>query len=577
MACPQFWQKKLAYVASIRGKNSPLIMKPIAFLYVHGLGLPESINQDAENMKRCLSSKLDQRFEFAHVNYAELFQSLQTNTTTMLKSLPHNYFALGFKYFNSEDFRLQVYGLIKLALEDLASRLGEECENTDLMMICYSFGTIITPEFLSVFASGGFTDGYFGPGSMILLKNLKLICTMGCPYSWFCPERPIRGSIALDPGTFKSIEMEFQWVNLYYSSDVLATPLAILSPQFHYVCDRQIPFDAESPALWKTLSQTLLPPFKMTPASHLLYPQDPFVHDILVEQITQLSLIDHVLPEPDMVRPILEPELMVTFHAVDIPHPKFHCVLYVHGMGDSDQYRKEAHAVYEQINAQNLNQSNTPIQLITFDYSSLIVESSRQHDLLEHFEEAHASGGVDLKWLRSYVLSACPVTMGYMGNSDTQQRIHQAFDEVMEQIQSKFSGNIGLHIISYSLGSVVALKYLASSAWSYQSIRLGKREGPRILGFYTAGAPLSWMLEANDISLPEHIPKWTNYYYPNDPFCGALLNVNPDLHPSFQDVALKSKWNPINEVFACFNALYLNDQFMWEHLFNSLSDQENRQ
>jgi hypothetical protein len=549
-------------------------MKPVALLYIHGLGLPESIHRDAQEMKRCLSSKLEQRVEFAHINYAELFQSLQTNTATLLKSLPHNYFALGFKYFNSEEFCLQVYGLIKQALKELVISLGEDYENADLMIVCYSFGTIITPEFLSHFVHGRFSDDYFDPPTLKLLQNLKLICTMGCPYSWFCPERPIRSSIALDPTAFKSMNMEFQWVNLYYSSDVLATPLSILSPQFHYVSDRQIPFDAESPALWKTLSQTLLPPFKMTPASHMLYPQDPFVHDILVEQITQLSLADKVLTRTDESMISIVPELLVKFHPLCRAETNMHCVLYVHGMGSSEQYEKEASVVYDRIAAYNLNESNTPIQLITFDYSSLIVESSRQHDLLEQFEEAHESGGVDLKWLRSYVLSACPVTMGYMGHRDTQQRIHEAFDQVMDQIQSKMPANTGIHIISYSLGSVVALKYFAKSSWSNQRIRLRDRDGPSIAGFYSAGAPLSWMLETNDISLPEHISKWSNFYYPNDPFCGELLSVNPDLHPTFKDVMLNSQWNPINEVFACFNALYLNDQLMWEHIFKSLSTPE---
>jgi hypothetical protein len=69
------------------------------------------------------------------------------------------------------------------------------------------------------------------------------------------------------------------------------------------------------------------------------------------------------------------------------------------------------------------------------------------------------------------------------------------------------------------------------------------------------------MLESTTLDNLKHL-KWKNFYYGNDVFCGAM---------GVDDVLLASPWNTVNEVFACFNALYVKDGNVWSHIFDSIS------
>ncbi|KAJ3212449.1 hypothetical protein HK099_007724 [Clydaea vesicula] len=120
---------------------------------------------------------------------------------------------------------------------ELAEKIHDDTTLPTFCIVGYSFGTIITADLLTIFhrhPESLVEDFNFTRKAMDLLaNNLRLIVTMGCPYSWFFPERPV-------PLTIFSPNKKFEWINLYFDQDFLATPLKVLDPIFKDVTDIEI-------------------------------------------------------------------------------------------------------------------------------------------------------------------------------------------------------------------------------------------------------------------------------------------------------------------------------------------------
>lgn len=148
---------------------------------------------------------------------------------------------------------------------------------------------------------------------MDLLGNIDLVVTMGCPYAWFFPERPV--PIIL-PGQ-EGFITNGRCVNLFYDSDLLATPLHLLDPNiaFKNVVDIEINqwershcsqmggvdgggrhrrysrnYKLDLIAGWNPLFFAA----KKTIVSHCLYVFDQTVYSILAHQIVQQASFEPV-------------------------------------------------------------------------------------------------------------------------------------------------------------------------------------------------------------------------------------------------------------------------------------------
>ncbi|KXS18459.1 hypothetical protein M427DRAFT_210919 [Gonapodya prolifera JEL478] len=232
----------------------------------------------------------------------------------------------------------------------LSSHEEDDSQNIPLMVVAYSMGSSISTEFLSEYrhyvewkdknvevAQGSRPHhGGVGPlptsattaeenldvphfqrweerlgvAGMKLLKNCKVYITMGSPCGWQYPHRP----------AIRQIPDSIEWINLFYPSDILASPLANVYEE-NRVKDVELPFlpqslvkrfgmgtsaarvpgslgeDSVLPVMasWASTIQELAnvifwldmmsTPLKWTPISHAIYPVDEGVYELIGRKV----------------------------------------------------------------------------------------------------------------------------------------------------------------------------------------------------------------------------------------------------------------------------------------------------
>lgn len=161
-------------------------------------------------------------------------------------------------------FYLQIHQVIDKALQNLASKLDKD---SPLVVISHSLGSIVTSNFLW----DSFKDSaLISPITLELVSRIKCLYTMGSPLALWSLRYP-NGGIPLDL-------READWYNLYYSSDIIASPLKLINQ--HYNC---IP----------SLEDVKIPSRKVftgwNPMSHNSYWSEAFVINHIVDTLKHLG------------------------------------------------------------------------------------------------------------------------------------------------------------------------------------------------------------------------------------------------------------------------------------------------
>ncbi|KAJ3377471.1 hypothetical protein HDU92_008249 [Lobulomyces angularis] len=237
----------------------------LGILWLHGLGdgnhidpvnliFEKNLLKEFQLQKK--KSEKNLIISVASVNYSILFEKNSGSTLKfdyqeksyfdriidpvlepILRHIPEQVLSTGCAYLTNSEFRREVLLHVRDSFCELAEKIHDDTTLPTFCIVGYSFGTIITADLLTIFhrhPESLVEDFNFTRKAMDLLaNNLRLIVTMGCPYSWFFPERPV-------PLTIFSPNKKFEWINLYFDQDFLATPLKVLDPIFKDVTDIEI-------------------------------------------------------------------------------------------------------------------------------------------------------------------------------------------------------------------------------------------------------------------------------------------------------------------------------------------------